>query len=439
MEGCQAEDMRIFTLGECRFDSPGLIREWGLGAKSWVEDHHRILLEDRFLCGEPFPDAGLRSVERAGPRRKVFFEPEKTTCAVVTCGGLCPGINDVIRSLVMHAFHGYGVRRFLGIPFGFEGLNPAEGHLPLSLNPALVSRIQHLGGSVLGTSRGPQQPAVMLKHLEHLGVDALFVVGGDGSQRGAWAIHEEASRRNRPLAVVGIPKTIDNDLRFMDRSFGHLTAFSEAFRSVSVAHAEARGARRGVGLVRLMGRDSGFIACSAALATAEANFVLIPEVPFALEGASGLLACLERRLDARGHALIVAAEGAGQHFFTNQPCAVDASGNRRYGDIGLFLKEAITKHFRGLHAEVNLKYMDPTYQLRGVVATPEDRIFCLQLARHAVHAAMSGKTGLVVACRHNRFVHLPMPAVTRGRNRVDPEGDLWRCVLESTGQPVRMS
>jgi 6-phosphofructokinase 1 len=278
----------------------------------------------------------------------------------------------------------------------------------------------------------------MLQRLIELQVNALFVVGGDGSQRGAWAIHEEARRRGVPLAVVGIPKTIDNDLRFMDRSFGHLTAFSEAFRSVAVAHAEARGARRGVGLVRLMGRDSGFIACSAALATAEANFVLIPEVAFSLDGPNGLLACLERRLDSRGHALIVVAEGAGQHFFPAESTPLDASGNRKYGDIGRFLKEAVTAHFQKRHAELNLKYMDPAYQLRGVVATPEDRIFCLQLARHAVHAALCGKSGLVVACRHNRFVHLPMPVVTRGRNRVDPEGDLWRCVLESTGQPAKM-
>jgi 6-phosphofructokinase 1 len=404
-----------------------------------MDDSDRILLDDHTRCGGTVAIPALRSVELAGPRRKVFFVPEKTTCAVVTCGGLCPGINDVIRSLVMHAFHGYGIRRFLGIPFGFEGLNPALGHTPLGLSPNLVSRIQHLGGSVLGTSRGPQDPAVMLATLQSLGVDVLFVVGGDGSQKGAWAIHEHARKQGLPITVVGIPKTIDNDLRFMDRSFGHLTAFSEAFRSVSVAHAEARGARRGVGLVRLMGRDSGFIACSAALATAEANFVLIPEVPFGLEGEHGLLACLERRLEARGHALIVVAEGAGQHLFTHQFTPVDASGNRQFGDIGVFLKETIARHFTGRNAPVNLRYMDPAYQLRGVVATPEDRIFCLQLARHAIHAAMSGKTGLVVACRHNRFVHLPMPAVTRGRNRVDPEGDLWRCVLESTGQPAKMA
>jgi 6-phosphofructokinase 1 len=438
MEACLAEDLRIPQLGECGVDSPGLTREWGAAIKSWVDDQQRILLDDRLSCRGPFRDPELRTVELAGPRRKVYFEPEKSTFAVVTCGGICPGINDVIRSLVMHAHHGYGVRRFLGIPFGFEGLNPALGHLPIGMGPESVSRIHHLGGSVLGTSRGMQDPVTMLETLDALAVNALFVVGGDGSQRGAWAIHEAAQRRGRPLAVVGIPKTIDNDLRYMDRSFGHLTAFSEAFRSITVAHAEARGARRGVGLVRLMGRDSGFIACSAALATAEANFVLIPEVPFAMEGAHGLLACLERRLESRGHALVVVAEGAGQHFFPPESTPTDPSGNRQYGDIGRFLKEAISLHFKALHRELNLKYMDPTYQLRGVVATPEDRIFCLQLARHAVHAAMSGKTGLVVALRHNRFVHLPMPVVTRGRNRVDPEGDLWRCVLESTGQPARM-
>jgi 6-phosphofructokinase 1 len=264
------------------------------------------------------------------------------------------------------------------------------------------------------------------------------VIGGDGSQRGAQAIYEEVQRRGNRLAVVGVPKTIDNDIMFMDRSFGYQTAFAMAFHAVTSAHTEARGARNGLGLVKLMGRDSGFIACSAALATGEANAVLIPEVPFRLEGENGLLALIENRIATRGHAVIITAEGAGQDLIPDSPDATDASGNKLHADIGLFLKDRIIAHFKEKQIELNLKYIDPSYLIRSVPASPEDRIFCLNLGRHAVHAGMAGKTGMVVARWHQSYVHLPMSLVTRGRRKVDPTGDLWRSVVEATGQPARM-
>jgi 6-phosphofructokinase 1 len=429
----------IPRLGPCPLLSPGLDREWGCGGASWVSDGERILLDDtvRASSDTPLPEEWV-SVEKAGPRRNIFFDPAATTCAVVSCGGLCPGINDVIRSIVMHAHYGYGVRRILGLRYGYEALNSRFGHAPVELTPERVAKIQHLGGSVLGTSRGPQPASEMVSQLEAHGVQALFVVGGDGSQRGARDLYEEVARRGGRISVVGIPKTIDNDLLYMDRSFGYLTASSEAFRTIEVAHAEARGARNGIGLVKLMGRDSGFIACAAALASAEANFVLIPEVRFGMDGESGLLRCLERRLRERGHALIVVAEGAGQHLLPQQAARSDRSGNKKHGDIGAYLKARIEAHFHTSKTDITLKYIDPGYQLRGVVATPEDRTFCLQLARHAVHAAMTGRTGMVVALWHQRYVHLPVHLVAEGIRRVNPEGDLWRCVLESTGQPARM-
>ena len=429
----------IPRLGPCPLPSPGLDREWGCGGASWISDGERILLDDtvRASSDTPLPEEWV-SVEKAGPRRRIFFDPAATTCAVVTCGGLCPGINDVIRSIVMHAHYGYGVRRILGLRYGYEALNSRFGHAPVELTPERVAKIQHLGGSVLGTSRGPQPASEMVSQLEAHGVQALFVVGGDGSQRGARDLYEEVARRGGRISVVGIPKTIDNDLLYMDRSFGYLTASSEAFRTIEVAHAEARGARNGIGLVKLMGRDSGFIACAAALASAEANFVLIPEVRFGMDGESGLLRCLERRLRERGHALIVVAEGAGQHLLPHEATRSDRSGNKKHGDIGAYLKAQIEAHFHTSKTDITLKYIDPGYQLRGVVATPEDRTFCLQLARHAVHAAMTGRTGMVVALWHQRYVHLPVHLVAEGIRRVNPEGDLWRCVLESTGQPARM-
>jgi 6-phosphofructokinase 1 len=301
-----------------------------------------------------------------------------------------------------------------------------------------VLNIPYFGGSFLGSSRGRQDTKVMVNRLEALGVDILFVIGGDGSQRGAHDVFEEVRRRGGRMSIVGVPKTIDNDLMFMDRSFGYQTAFAAAFHAVTAAHTEARGARNGVGLVKLMGRDSGFIACSAALATGEANVVLIPEVPFALDDTNGLFDILERRLADRGHAVVIVAEGAGQDLIPTTAETTDASGNKLHADIGVFLKDRIHRHFREKKVELNLKYIDPSYLIRSVPAAPEDRIFCLNLGRHAVHAAMAGKTGMVVARWHQRYVHLPMNLVTRGRRKVDPNGDLWRSVVEATGQPARM-
>jgi 6-phosphofructokinase 1 len=434
------DDLIIPNLGTRRHTSPGLMRDFATEGTAWHTDGDRILLNDHvdFVQDSVQVDVPLPSIELAGPRREIFYDPAKTCCAIVTCGGICPGINDVIRSIVMQAHYGYGIRRILGFRFGYEGLNPAFGHEPMVLTPETVSTIHYFGGTLLGTSRGKQDITVMADTLERLGVNIIFVVGGDGSQRGAHDIFLEMQRRGRDIAVVGVPKTIDNDLLFMDRSFGYQTAFAAAFHAVTAAHVEARGSRNGVGLVKLMGRDSGFIACSAALATGEANFVLIPEVPFRMDGENGLLACLERRLAEREHAVIITAEGAGQDMFDANNLGTDASGNHRYGDIGQFLKDEITRHFKKDDTEINLKYIDPSYTIRSVPAAPEDRIFCLNLGRHAVHAAMAGKTGMVVALWHQRYVHLPMSLVTRGRRKVDSHGDLWRSVLESTGQPARL-
>ena len=433
-------NLTISNLGPRLFPSPTLKRGYSPEGPAWHADGDRILLNDHTNVVEHATKfhTPLKSIELAGPRREIFFDPATSVCAIVTCGGLCPGLNDVIRSIVMQAYHGYGIPRILGIRYGYEGLNPAYGHEPMERTPESVSRIHHFGGTVLGSSRGKQDAAVMADRLQELGVNMLFVIGGDGSQRGANALNTEFEKRQHPIAIVGVPKTIDNDLLYMDRSFGYHTAFAAAFQAVNSAHTEAAGARNGVGLVKLMGRDSGFIACSAALATGDANFVLIPEVPFRLEGETGLLATLERRLAARGHAVVIVAEGAGQDLFDAADLGCDASGNQRYGDIGILLKDRFSAHFKATNTELNLKYIDPSYIIRSVAAAPEDRVFCANLGRHAVHAAVAGKTGMVVARWHQRFVHLPMGLVTSVRRKVDPQGDLWRSVLESTGQPARM-
>ncbi len=375
--------------------------------------------------------------EVAGPRRKIFFEPSKTNCAIVTCGGLCPGLNDVIRSLVHHAHYRYGVRRVYGIRYGFEGLIPEYGHKPLILTPDLIGNIQRFGGTWLGTSRGAQDVKHCVDWLQDMGIDVLFVIGGDGSQRGAGEIDAEARERGMKLSVVGIPKTIDNDMIYMDKSFGYETACAAAVEIVHSAHTEAVSSRNGVGLVKVMGRHSGFIACAAAIASGEVNCVLVPEVPFALEGDHGFYEFIRQRVNARGHAVIIVAEGAGQEHLGNREVKVDASGNERLGDIGVFLREGITTHFRKCGTDLTLKYIDPSYIIRSVPASTQDKIYCQRLAQAAVHAAMAGKTGIVVARWHSVYVHVPIPIVTSSRRTVDARKDIWFSVLESTRQPAR--
>jgi 6-phosphofructokinase 1 len=338
----------------------------------------------------------------------------------------------------MTLYYRYGVHAIWGVPFGYQGLVERFGHEWIRLEPSTVSTIHRFGGTMLASSRGYQEAAEMLKLLVRRRVDVLFVIGGDGTIRGALQVAQEAAKQGVRLSVIGVPKTIDNDILHIDQSFGFETAFSEAVESISCAHTEALGAPNGIGLVKLMGRHSGFIACYAALARNDANFVLIPECPFELDGEHGLLAALKARLARRGHAVILAAEGAGQDLMEGGPLGRDASGNVKLKDIGPFLKERILDYFEKQGTEVNLKYIDPSYIIRSVPASPQDSVYCLRLADSAVHAAMSGRTEMVVGRRHGYYVHLPMKLIAAGRRRVDPSGDLWMSVLEATGQPASM-
>ena len=383
-------------------------------------------------------DNSALSFEEAGPRRQIFFDPPRTTVGIVTCGGLCPGLNDIIRGIVNQCYRQYGITKVYGFRYGYEGLVQRYGHTPIMLRPESVSQIHNFGGTILGSSRGQQPIGDMVDTLEDMGVDILFVIGGDGTLRGASEIAKEVTRRGLRKAVVGIPKTIDNDIMYLDKSFGFETAFAEAVNAVKCAYTEACGAVNGIGLLKLMGRDSGFIACYAALAGSNVDFVLIPEVSFTMEGTTGLLEALRYRLAKRGSAVIVVAEGAGQDLCQAADGATDASGNKRYGDIGLFLKDQINAFFKERRMEVNLKYIDPSYIVRSVPANPQDNVYCSRLAQSAVHAAMAGKTSMLVGRWHNAFVHLPIDMVTHGRRKVDPHSELWHAVLESTGQPAMM-
>jgi 6-phosphofructokinase 1 len=419
-------DFSIERLGECRVPSP-------MTGARFTGDDERFLYHAQLREMKPWldRDEDPPSFEAAGPREKLFFDPSALACGIVTCGGLCPGLNDVIRSIVLSLHHHYGVRRVLGFRFGYEGLVARYGHAPLELTPASVGRINEMGGTILGSSRGPQDPAEMVDHLASLGIGILFAVGGDGTLRGAQRIAGEAKRRGLPLAVVGIPKTIDNDVSFVQKTFGFETAVTEARRAIYAANTEAEAARGGVGLVKLMGRDSGFIAAYAVLANSQVNYCLVPEVPFALER---FLADLSLRLERRGHAVIVVAEGAGQELM-RQSAGRDASGNVKYGDIGLFLRDAIQAHFKTTGLAGSLKYIDPSYTIRSVPANPHDSAFCLLMGHGAVHAGMTGRTNMVVGFWNHRFTHVPISLATSRRKTIDPEGGLWSAVLASTGQP----
>ncbi len=375
--------------------------------------------------------------EKSGAREKIFFDPSKTRAAIVTCGGLCPGLNDVIRSVFMELRMNYGVQEIVGIRYGYQGLNPDEGESPVLLEPEMVEDIHDEGGTILGSSRGPQQPGVIVDFLERQGIDILFCVGGDGTQKGAHAVHEEVQRRGRKIAVVGIPKTIDNDIQFCDRSFGLVTAIEMAEKVLSCAHVESNGARNGIGLVRVMGREAGFIAAGATLASQDVNFCLVPEVPFTLQGPHGLLPALRERMLDRGHAVIVVAEGAGQNLFADLPDARDASGNAKFRDIGTFLKGQIVTYFKEHGPAIDLKYIDPSYVIRSVPANCDDSILCDQFARRAVHAAMAGKTDVLIGHMSGTFVHVPISMAVGEKARMSVEGEIWTGVLAATGQPRR--
>ena len=422
-------DFTIARLGECRFPSP-------LAGVRFTRDDERVLyharLEDikEWIAGGTDPPA----MEAAGPREKLFFDSSQLACGIVTCGGLCPGLNDVIRSIVLSLYHHYGVTRVYGFRFGYEGLVRRCGHKPLQLTPDSVGRIHETGGSILGSSRGPQDPAEMVATLRELKISMLFTIGGDGTLRGAQKISKEAARQGMSLSVIGIPKTIDNDVSFVQKTFGFETAVAEARRAIYAANTEAEAAHNGIGLVKLMGRDSGFIAAFSVLVDSQANFCLIPEVPFTLER---LLAELKVRIERRAHAVIVVAEGAGQELL-EKTAERDASGNVRYGDIGTFLREAIKEYFHRVGMEISIKYIDPSYTIRSVPANPHDSAFCLLLGHNAVHAGMSGRTNMAVGFWNHQFTHVPMSLAASERKKIDPGGVLWNSVLASTGQPWDM-
>jgi 6-phosphofructokinase 1 len=422
-------NLEIERLGECRIPSPVSV---GL----FTKDDEYVLFHNNLADIETYLDGGKKppAFEKAGPREKIFFDPSKLKCGIVTCGGLCPGLNDVIRSIVLSLHYHYGVQTVFGFPYGYEGLSFRYGHTPLELTPKAVERIHEQGGTILGSSRGPQDVSEMVDTLERMNVGVLFTIGGDGTLKGARALSEEIKKRRLKASVIGIPKTIDNDVSYVQKSFGFETAVSEAKRAIYSAHSEALGARNGIGLVKLMGRESGFIAAYAALACNDVNFCLIPENSFTLEG---FLSALEARLQKRGHAVVVAAEGTGQELFQGDGNK-DVSGNIRFGDIGALLQTEVARFFKERGLQISLKYIDPSYMIRSVPANPSDSAFCLLLGQNAVHAAMAGRTNMLIGTWMNEFTHVPMALAVSRRKKIDTNGWIWASVLTATGQPRNM-
>jgi 6-phosphofructokinase 1 len=428
-------DTRIHTIGEARIPSP-VHKEESPTDDYFISDEERVLIDVNadYICETIKDGKEVPSFETAGPRSKIYFDASKVRCALVTCGGLCPGLNDIIRAIFLELYYRYEVRNIYGIRYGLQGFIPKYGHDVIDLTPAAVENILDMGGSILGSSRGAQDIDEVVDSLERMNTGILFMIGGDGTLMAAKKIADTISDRNLKISIVGIPKTIDNDIYLVARSFGFDTAVDVATQSIKGAHNEAESYPNGIGLIKLMGRHSGFIATTAVLAQQEVNFVLIPEVDFDLDGPKALLAKLEKRLKTRNHAVIVVAEGAGQKFFEGDKDERDESGNIRLKDIGLYLKSKITEYFKAKNIEISLKYIDPSYMIRSLPANANDSVFCGFLGRDAVHAGMAGKTKLIIGHWNNHFVHVPIDTSAGQRKQVSPDGKLWRTVLESTGQ-----
>lgn len=422
----------IDTLGECLHDSPFKAKR-----QKFFSDDNGVVRYVHTLDYAPGTSTGeTEYFQRAGAREKICFKPEEVTVGVVTCGGLCPGLNDVIRAVTFCALEGYGVKRVLGFQYGYEGLVAKYFHPPIELNTDNTDGIHEKGGTILKSSRGPQDTKEIVHTLRHYKVNILITIGGDGTLRGARDIQEEITAQGLKIAVIGVPKTIDNDISAIERSFGFQTAVQSAWDVINCAHAEAKAYRHGVGLVKLMGRESGWIATSTATSNSNVNFCLIPEVPFDLDGPNGFFEHLRQRLEKKDHAVVVLAEGAGQNLLL-QAGAKDKSGNKKLGDIGTFMRDQMLSWFAEKNCEINVKYFDPSYSIRSTPANAADSEYCLFLGYNAMHAAMAGKTGMVVGLHNHRLVHLPIPLIS-ARKLVDPHGWIWQSVLQSTRQPAHM-
>jgi 6-phosphofructokinase 1 len=378
-----------------------------------------------------------RAFPRAGPRKFLHFDPSQVNAAIVTCGGLCPGLNNVIRELVHSLYYLYGANKVYGIRGGFHGFameNP--DYDPVLLTNEIVENIHHEGGTILRSSRGGFDIDKIIDFLKGRDISQLYIIGGDGTHRGAYAIHEECVNRGLNIAIAGIPKTIDNDVDYIDRSFGFQSAVEAAQGGIRTGKTEAMcNVPNGIGIVKLMGRSAGFLAVYAALGSGDVDLVLVPEVPIVLEGPDGILPFLRQRVKEQKYAVVVLAEGAGEELVGVSE-ELDAGGNRARPKIGKFITDAIAAHFKEHDQEATIKYIDPSYTVRSVPANGADSLYCMQLAQNAVHGAMAGLTGFSVGLVNKSVVYLPIPQLVASSPRsMESDGTAWERVLAMTGQP----
>ena len=420
-------DFKVGYLGENKIPSP-------YTKGKFVDDDTRIACDSELKNLKKYADNPdeIPSFELAGPRRKIFHDPAWTKAAILTAGGLCPGLNDVIKGLTCTLKLHYNVPVVYGIRYGYRGLIPDFNLEPTILTAENVDELHECGGTVLGSSRGRQDEERMVDTLVRMNINILFCIGGDGTLRCAHEVAKVVRRRKLSISVVCIPKTIDNDICFIDKSFGFETAVYATNQVITAAHNESKGAYNGVGLIKVMGRDSGFIAAYATLANSHVNYCIVPEEKISLERGASLLAHLENRLKDKGHAVIMVAEGAGQEFFAEHEKVKDASGNILHQDIGVFLKDKIKDYFKRRDVEVNVKYFDPSYMIRSTPAYGTDAVFCMMLAQNAVHAAMAGRTDMVIGHWHDCFTHVPVALATRERKKIDLQSALWSGVKSIT-------
>ena len=447
--------VRLTWLKDVKVDTVGLLPVPHLGkfyaaenAKNELgngvtHDYSQFTGKEDVILGDIVRKEGMdnfsRGYLRAGPRKSLYFNPKQVKAAIVTCGGLCPGLNNIIREVTKALLNLYGVPAVYGVRGGYWGFHESPvGEPPLKLTHEAITGIQHIGGTVLGSARGGFDIEQIFGFCQRYEINQLYVVGGDGTHRAANKVGLEALHRKLNLAVAGIPKTIDNDLDLVDRTFGFNSAVMAAQDAIRSAAVEARCNKpNGIGIVKLMGRHAGFIAAHATLASGEVDLCLVPEVAIELEGPYGIMPHIQRVLKAKGKAVIVVAEGAGEEL-VGASAEVDAGGNKKLPEIGPFIKKAVEEWFKARNTTVTIKYIDPSYMIRSVPAIATDALFCMLLAQNAVHGAMAGYTCFTTGLCCNRTVYLPIPALVENSPRkMDKAGRTWERIIASTGQPNR--
>jgi 6-phosphofructokinase 1 len=393
-----------------------------------------FILADIVHKGSPSELKPMEAYIRAGPRKTVHFEPTKVRAAIVNCGGLCPGLNSVIHWLVRTLYELYDAEKVFGVVGGYNGFTGEYAPVELTLDS--VADCHHAGGTMLASSRGGFDLEKIIGFLLEYQIDQLYIIGGDGTHRGANKVAFECISRGLNISVAGIPKTIDNDIDVIDRSFGFLTSVEMAQSAIASAKVEARcNLPNGIGVVKLMGRSAGFIAAYATLASGDVDLCLIPEVDIEVEGPNSCLTHLRERVKAQGYAVVVVAEGAGEELL-GQNTEKDSGGNRKLPKIGEFVKDQVIKNFEQAGSSATVKYIDPSYMIRSVRANSSDAMLCMLLAQNAVHGSMAGYTAFTTGLVNNRLVYIPIDRIVSSSPRVmDPTGRTWERVLSMTGQP----